>query len=492
MKKKQRKASGKSLQFHIFLLSFLISLIPSVLISTGLYFFMERQQVNSFIISIESQAQLINNSIVTSGYLTDQSSETVDQSIDSLAVANSGRILVTDSSMRVLKDTYEIEQGTTIVWDNAIAAAGGQTVADYNSFSHFLSITVPITDDDLTTSDGTASSSDSSVQGVLIFLRTTEDLYLPLSTFISYLIVIFLVDGMIVFLIAWLVSRRQTRPVRQIAFDIADIQKGIHDEELAVNDYRETREISRRFNSYTEQMRKINDSRNEFVSNVSHELKTPLTSMKVLADSINSMGGDAPIEMYREFMEDIGGEIDRETKIINDLLSLVRLDRTNPVMDVSPVNMNELVEEILKRLRPIAEKQQVELVLESFRPITVEIDETKFSLAITNLVENAIKYNNPGGYVHVSLNADHQYCYLHVEDNGLGIPEEALDHIFERFYRADKSHSRQIGGTGLGLAITYNVIMLHKGDIRVQSKLGEGSHFFVRVPLNYIESGVNV
>ena len=235
-------------------------------------------------------------------------------------------------------------------------------------------------------------------------------------------------------------------------------------------------------------MKQMDESRQEFVSNVSHELKTPLTSMKVLADSINSMGGEAPIELYQEFMGDITNEIERETKIINDLLSLVKMDKSAADLNIAQININELVEQILKRLQPIADKQNVALVLESFRPVSAEVDEVKLTLAITNLIENGIKYNrNDGeGWVHVSLNADHQFFYLKVEDSGMGIPEEDLEHIYERFYRVDKSHSREIGGTGLGLAITRSSILMHRGAIKVHSVLGEGTTFDVRIPLNYI------
>ena len=232
----------------------------------------------------------------------------------------------------------------------------------------------------------------------------------------------------------------------------------------------------------------MDESRQEFVSNVSHELKTPLTSMKVLADSINSMGGEAPIELYQEFMGDITNEIERETKIINDLLSLVKMDKSAADLNIAQININELVEQILKRLQPIADKQNVALVLESFRPVSAEVDEVKLTLAITNLIENGIKYNrNDGeGWVHVSLNADHQFFYLKVADSGMGIPEEDLEHIYERFYRVDKSHSREIGGTGLGLAITRSSILMHRGAIKVHSVLGAGTTFDVRIPLNYI------
>ena len=233
-----------------------------------------------------------------------------------------------------------------------------------------------------------------------------------------------------------------------------------------------------------EEKTKIDEMRKEFIANVSHELKTPMTSMKVLADSLLEQE-NLPVEMYREFMEDIAKEIDRENQIITDLLSLVKMNRTGQTMNIQQVNINDLLEQILKRLKPIAEKKNVEMVMESFRPVSAEIDETKFTLAVSNLVENAIKYNHENGWVHVSLNADHKYFYLKVEDSGLGIPPEDQAHIFERFYRVDKSHSREIGGTGLGLAIARNAVIVHRGSIKVHSNEGEGTTFTVRIPLIY-------
>lgn len=144
------------------------------------------------------------------------------------------------------------------------------------------------------------------------------------------------------------------------------------------------------------------------------------------------------------------------------------------------------MERILKRLQPLAAKQNIELVFESFRPVYAEVDEVKLSLAVTNLVENAIKYNKENGWVHVALNADHKFFYLKVADSGIGIPREDTEHIFERFYRVDKSHSREIGGTGLGLSIARNAVIMHRGAIKVHSEPGEGTTFTIRIPLTYI------
>ena len=275
--------------------------------------------------------------------------------------------------------------------------------------------------------------------------------------------------------------------LQQIAATIENVSAGYSDDVLHVDTFTETKSISEAINKMMGRLKLLDDSREEFVSNVSHELKTPMTSMKVLADSLLEQE-NLPVEMYQEFMGDIAKEIDRENKIITDLLSLVKMDKKGQTLNIESININELLEQILKRLKPIAEKKNVEIVMESFRPVTAEIDETKLSLAISNLVENAVKYNHDNGWVHVSLNADHKFFYVKVEDSGIGIPKEDQAHVFERFFRVDKSHSREIGGTGLGLAIARNAVIAHRGAIKVFSEEGEGTTFTVRIPLIYTAS----
>ena len=288
-------------------------------------------------------------------------------------------------------------------------------------------------------------------------------------------------------IVAVFTADRVVRPLHQIAATIENVSAGYSDDVLHVDTFTETKSISEAINKMMGRLKLLDDSREEFVSNVSHELKTPMTSMKVLADSLLEQE-NLPVEMYQEFMGDIAKEIDRENKIITDLLSLVKMDKKGQTLNIESININELLEQILKRLKPIAEKKNVEIVMESFRPVTAEIDETKLSLAISNLVENAVKYNHDNGWVHVSLNADHKFFYVKVEDSGIGIPKEDQAHVFERFFRVDKSHSREIGGTGLGLAIARNAVIAHRGAIKVFSEEGEGTTFTVRIPLIYTAS----
>ena len=275
------------------------------------------------------------------------------------------------------------------------------------------------------------------------------------------------------------------RPYARLQKILDWVADGNLNENISVNTYKETSLISQAIQSTLTKLKTVDQSREEFVANVSHELKTPITSIRVLADSLMGME-EVPVELYREFMADISDEIDRESKIIDDLLSMVKMDKAAAELNVAQVDVNVLVQQILKRLRPIAQKRNVELVYESIREVIADVDEMKLSLAINNLVENAIKYNVENGWVHVTLDADHKFFYVKVADSGIGIPDEYQEQVFERFYRVDKARSRETGGTGLGLSITRNVILMHHGAIRLLSKEGEGSTFTIRIPLNYI------
>ncbi|MDE6616430.1 MAG: cell wall metabolism sensor histidine kinase WalK, partial [Lachnospiraceae bacterium] len=150
------------------------------------------------------------------------------------------------------------------------------------------------------------------------------------------------------------------------------------------------------------------------------------------------------------------------------------------------ISINELLEQLLKRLRPIAAKRNIELIFESYRPVMADVDEVKISIALNNIIENAIKYNYDDGWVRVTLNADHKFFFVTIQDSGVGIPEDLQDSVFERFYRVDKARSRETGGTGLGLSITRNAVLLHRGSIKLYSKEKEGTIFTIRIPLNYI------
>lgn len=468
----------KSLRFRLIILFILIGIIPGILLRVGMLKSYENRAVSIRTSEILSQAKILANQIVSNDYLNNTDSTLINAQLDQLSTIYDGRVMVIDESFHIIKDIYGLDEGKTIISEEVIKSSYGEEITKYDSENRYIELTVPLL----------ASVPDMEIKkviGVMMVSVSTDSINLNSEYLARNARIIELVCIISVVFFSVILAGQLVKPFHKMSRSIEEIQTGYGDDELQINDYTETFQICKKLNGMLGRMKVLDDSRQEFVSNVSHELKTPLTSMKVLADSLNSME-DVPVELYKEFMADIGNEVDRETKIINDLLSLVKMDKSAGDVNISNININDLLEQILKRLRPIADRQKVELVLESFRPVSADVDEVKITLAFTNLIENGIKYNKPDGWVHVSLNADHQYFYLKVEDSGIGIPEEALEHIYERFYRVDKSHSREIGGTGLGLAITRNAILMHRGAIKVFSTEEEGTIFNVRIPLNYI------
>ena len=464
----------KSLKFRIFLLIILFGIAPTFLLRTGILSVYEKRAVNTRTVDITSQAKLLASQIVANNYLQDTSSKNITTQLDQLSTIYDGRVMLIDSSFTIVKDTYALDEQKTILAEEVMQAYNGETVQKYDADNHYIEMTFTMHDE-----------SGKNVIGVMLVSVSTDSIAATLAILKQYALMIQFLVAVIVVIAGFAVSTALVRPFRRLTKSIKDVQDGYEADFISVNSYSETETMSAACDEMLRRLQTLDESRQEFVSNVSHELKTPLTSMKVLADSLMGQE-DIPVELYREFMTDIGAEIDRENKIINDLLSLVKMDKSAGNINITSVQINELLERIMKRLRPIAQKQNVELVMESFRPVVAEVDEVKLTLALTNLIENAIKYNNPDGWVHVSLNADHQNFFVTVEDNGIGIPKEAQNRIFERFYRVDKSHSREIGGTGLGLAIARNAIIMHRGAIKVHSMEGEGTTFTVRIPLTYI------
>lgn len=452
----------------------LVGSIPMIIFAMVIISTYNEQAHNQRISELKYHGNMIANLLVSTGYFSSPNSKEVNTEIDQLAEIYDGRIVVVDSGLHIVKDTYGLEEGKTIVSEEVIKCFRGTNSTYIDSDQQFVEITLPI-----------AHLETKEVIGVIVMSFSTKSIINIKNIVESKAWVLCIAIVIAVIMLAILYSFYVTKPFKKFTSSIDRLTEGYLDEKLTVSGFTEMKNISESFNHMIVRMQKLEKSRQEFVSNVSHELKTPITSIKVLADSL-VMQEDAPIEMYREFMVDITDEIERENKIINDLLSLVKLDKTASEMNIASININELLEQLMKRLRPIAAKRNIEVVLESYRPVIAEVDEVKLSLAISNLIENAIKYNVDEGWVRVSLNADHKFFYIKVSDSGVGIPEDAQDFIFERFYRVDKARSRETGGTGLGLSITRNAILMHRGAIKVYSKINEGTTFTVRIPLSYI------
>lgn len=388
------------------------------------------------------------------------------------------RIILLDNTGVVIYDSNETEIGKVILIPEVMEALQGKNVVNYVKDEAAIYASAYI--GNFNTNNDGAVLLVSSFENSQVLIEDISQKWVVLTVFISIIIAIFILLTSDIFI----------KPIKRILASIQEITDGQLHQRVNISGKNEISELVRAFNTMTEKLEKVDEARQEFVSNVSHELKTPLSSIKVLSDSILLEEG-IPTEMYREFLKDINSEIDRMTDIVNNLLSLVKLDYKEAGLFIEETNLNYMLEDIIKMVTPLAEQKNIELTSEFLKNVLIEADEMKLSLAISNLVENAIKYTYEGGSVKIILDCDHQNAFITVQDTGIGISEEEQGKIFNRFYRVDKTRDRETGGTGLGLSITHSAVLLHKGSIKVFSKENQGSTFIVRIPIKNTEKSSN-
>ena len=287
--------------------------------------------------------------------------------------------------------------------------------------------------------------------------------------------------GAVVLTLSLLLSKLLTARIEELLTAIRGVREGAYNYRAAVGGHDEIAQIADEFNDLTGRLQVTEEARRRFVSDASHELKTPLSSIRLLSDSI-LQAEHMDAATVREFVRDIGQEAERLSNITEDLLRLTRLD-SGAAAQAENVEVWPVVQQVCRSLRLLADDKHISLELSVERPCWVRATKGEIHQVIYNLVENAIKYNTDGGFVRVLLSADDTSAYITVEDNGIGIPDEDLDHVFERFYRVDKARSRAAGGTGLGLSIVRDTIRRRGGRIQADHRAGGGTVFTIEMPL---------
>lgn len=442
---------------------------------------LERMENNYLVDTQESkikQANMVATQVREENYLVDNSNTSLFKTfIANKSTEYNCRILVVDASGFVVMDSSDSAINTTLMNSTVLSALNNRESAEKYEEVPVMMVSVPI-----------LSKDNKAVSGAVVLSSSINEVFEPIEDLKAQVNLLSLLIALLAGLMSFATSSFITKPLKTLMKFVQKITNGQLDQRVNVMGKDEIAELGNAFNHMAEQLQRLEQSRQEFVSNVSHELKTPLSSIKVLTESL-IFQEDVPVEMYQEFFEDINSEVDRLNSIISDLLTLVRLDQREIPINVTEVNLNEMIQNLLKRLAPLAQKKNIDLIYESHREVTAEIDIVKLSLALTNLVENAIKYTPDGGNVTILLQGDLQDAFITVKDTGIGIAKEEQSKIFERFYRTDKTRNRETGGTGLGLAITYKTIVMHNGSIVVESEEGKGSTFSVQLPLRHVWEG---
>ena len=383
------------------------------------------------------------------------------------------RILLFDDRFTVVNDTNLVQTGNTLIVPEVVTTV---------TYIEAMGINRETRGEEVVYASSAIFNEYNEWIGAVLLSQDASDIFDSLVEIRNTILLYTTLAGVLVCVLVFFASQLIIDPLKGVLRVVQRMAEGHMHQRIPVKGQDEFSQLGAAFNNMSEKLEQVEKAREEFVSNVSHELKTPLSSIKVLSESI-LIQDDTPIETHREFLQDITSEIDRMTMIVNDLLELVKLDRREHGFHATTVELNRLVEDILRRLSPLAEQKRIVLLYEDVRQVILDADEVKLSLAISNIVENGIKYTPSGGTVKVIVDADHQNAFITIQDTGIGIPDEEQSKVFNRFYRVDKTRDRGTGGTGLGLAISHAAVLLHNGSMRLTSKIDEGSVFVIRLPI---------
>lgn len=418
--------------------------------------------------SLQTQANVMSSALSASDKLT---GDTVKEVMSFLDLRSLTRVIITDDSAKILYDTAELGSGAGnyALFSEVSRALGGEIVcySVYDGKAFMTREAMPIKNGGITIGS--------------VYLYEYDAAQAELITSIQKnLRNITLVLGAAAVLLMFIFSRALTLRITELVRATRIVSEGDYDYRIETAGKDELSELGREFNSLTKRLKDTEELRRRFVSDASHELKTPLASIRLLSDSIvNSENMET--ETMREFVTDIGNEAERLTRTTEKLLSLTKMD-SGVGITREKLDIRHVAEKTMHLLAPLAKEYRVSISTELQHGCLILGSEDLVYRIIFNLAENGIKYNMPGGIVRILLYCEGSEVVLIVEDSGIGIPDEDLPHIFSRFYRVDKARSRDAGGSGLGLSIVFDAVRLHDGTISVEKRETGGTRFIVRFP----------
>ena len=396
---------------------------------------------------------------------------TIEDTVTQLSSLRVTRLVVTDASAAVIYDSLGTTQAQYALLPEILCSMDGRGY-DVFSWRYYDGVMYSRAATPLIAYD--------SIVGCVYMMEYDNAQGILIQSLQSTVFRLTLILEVILILFSILFATRFSQRLRQIMASMRIIQQGDYSHKVSMSGNDELSFLGQEFNDLTDRLNTSESKRRRFVSDASHELKTPLASIKLLTDSI--LQNDMDMETVREFVGDIGDEAERLNRMTAKLLSLTKVDDVL-TEDCEIIYMGPTIERVVRRLSALAAQNEIDLQLKLGAECPVLILEDDLYQITFNLVENGIKYNIPGGILTVSLERDADNAILRVSDTGMGIPPDALEHIFERFYRVDKARSRATGGSGLGLAIVRTIVHRYRGEISVDSVLDQGTTFTVIFPI---------
>ena len=398
----------------------------------------------------------------------------LEEPLQNAAADAEGRVLLIDAAGKIQLDTLSLMEGERIKVPEALSVLNG-------SQPHAFGIHA-LEGNEHAALCAAAMLDDGQIIGAVLLSTPVTELREAIQAVEKQLMTVFVVVAAAASVAALIFAVTLTAPIKALNRTIRRMGKGDLSARVNIRASGELKALADSYNAMAEKIENFDQSRSQFVQNASHELKTPLATMKILLENLIYQP-DMPAELRAEFMQDMNHEIDRLSGIITDLLTLTQMDEKSAAPNRATVDFSALCEDSIHALQPAADKAGLTLTENIENAVFLSGDESKLSQVVYNLIDNAIKYTPAGGQVSVTLASDSHQAMLTVRDTGIGIPEQDVGHIFDRFYRVDKARSRATGGTGLGLSIVRQMVQLHGGEITVTSSSGEGSVFTVTLPL---------
>lgn len=399
--------------------------------------------------------------------------ESAEQVISVLGNINAARLIVTNAEGTAVYDSSENQNaiGQRVLLPAVVEALRGSDVfhSAYQDDALVSSAAVPIMDHDSPNGCVYLMDYDAEQGNIIANLERT----IMQGSFVLL--------GAIILFSAFFATT-SSRRMRKILTSMRMVREGEYSHKIQMRGSDEFATLATEFNKLTDRLQESEAQQRQFVSDASHELKTPLATIKILVESMMYQDDMDP-QLRREFLGDIDKEIDRLSSVVGDLLTLVHIDSHKLRLRREMMVLADTVRETAARLGPLAKKRGQQIVVHIQDECEMFADPGKLAQVCYNIIENAIKYTPDGGTITVSLAKAGRDAVLEIADTGVGIPEADLPHVFDRFYRVDKARSRETGGTGLGLSIVKQIVRLHAGTVTVASEYGKGTTFTVQLPV---------
>ena len=448
------------------IITFIVLLILNIYYSTVSQQLFYRSKESSMIEKCQlaaseiSALEVLNNSTI---------SEAVSQ-MGSLKVT---RMIVTDQAGMIIYDTLPDRIGTYGLFPEIVVAMRDRGNDVFSWWYHYQ-------DGAMQSHAATPLLSYGNLIGCVYIMEHDTTQGAMIESLQRTVLQITLILELAVILFSFTFSKTFSRRLQQIMTSMRIIRDGDYTHKVNMGGHDELTFLGDEFNDLTERLNTSEQKRQRFISDASHELKTPLASIKLLTDSI--LQNDMDLDTIREFVGDIGDEAERLNRITSKMLSLTKAD-IDIAVDSEIIYMGPTLERVARMVSSLAQQSNIdiELNIEQDSPVLI-LEDDLYQIAF-NLAENGIKYNVPNGKLSISLRRTDDNAILQIADTGVGIPEDAISHIFERFFRVDKARSRASGGSGLGLAIVRTIVLRNRGDIRVDSTVGKGTTFTVSFPV---------